>query len=299
MGLELINVMATGSDLIGRVGQHYVSAVLAEVYKVVFASDILGNPVAVVGALGTGVRDFFVEPAQGLVQSPAAFGRGLIKGTGSLMKNTVVGLGVGVSSLTSSVSRGVATLTFDSDYLRERAERAARRVQNRPTHLAAGLLQGGRELGRGIAQGIAGVVLDPLKGAEADGASGFVKGVGRGIAGLVVKPVAGLLDMASRTSEGIVASAKSAGGDKSNRDMISRKRHQRLLWGIDRVVIASDALHATIVSILRKALEVAARETTASAAATAGSSVAASTAGASHGAGAECKGQGQEDAKQR
>jgi hypothetical protein len=291
-GLEMVNVMAGRSDLAARLGQHYVSCALSEAYKLVFASDVLGNPVAVLSALGTGVRDFFVEPAQGLVQSPLAFGRGLVRGTGSLLRHTVVGLGTGLSSISSSVGAGVAALSLDSGYLRDRATAAAARTHGgpggggaggyaggggsgaaagKPAHIGEGLLQGTRDLGRGVAQGLAGVVLDPLRGAEAEGAAGFVKGVGRGVAGLVAKPVAGVLDFAARTSEGLVATAKALGGggadDGGGDAPVARRRHQRLLWGIDRAVVPHEPLHGLIVAIMRRALEVAAAAATAPASA--------------------------------
>lgn len=41
--------------------------------------DMLGNPVGLVNNLGTGVVDFFYEPAQGLVKSPKDFSVGLAK----------------------------------------------------------------------------------------------------------------------------------------------------------------------------------------------------------------------------
>ena len=203
-GLEVVNVLAGPHDLAARVAQHYVSAGLAEVYKVVLSADVLGNPVGVVSALGSGVRDFFVEPAS--ARSPLEFSRALGKGSVSLLTNTVIGLGVGVSSLAASMGRGVSALAFDEDWVRGRAERAARAAASGGATggaitgraVANSLLEGTRELGRGIAQGLAGVVLDPLRGAEAEGAAGFVKGVGRGLAGLVAKPVAGVLDLAAR-----------------------------------------------------------------------------------------------------
>ena len=49
-----------------------------------------------------------------------------------------------------------------------------------------------------IFQGVAGVVLEPIRGAEAGGAAGFVRGVGKGLAGLAVKPLAGVLDFVSQ-----------------------------------------------------------------------------------------------------
>jgi hypothetical protein len=256
-GLELVNVLAGQNDLTQRVMQHYISAGLAEVYKVLLSFDVLGNPVGVVSALGQGVKDFFVAPAAGFAQSPAEFTKGLGKGTLSLMTNTVAGVGIGVSSLASSVGRGVAALTFDTRYVKDRAERAIRQAQHKPLHLGEGLMEGTKDLGRGLAQGIAGIVMDPLRGAEAEGVSGFVKGMGKGMVGLVVKPVAGMLDMAARTTEGMVAQARLLAGEKPDSALQLRRRTQRLLWGIDRIVIPTSTLHNVIISVMRKALEVA------------------------------------------
>lgn len=257
-GLELINVLAGPRDLSSRVAQHYLSSALSEVYKVLLSFDVLGNPVGVISALGSGVKDFFTEPMEGMVRSPAEFGKGLASGSVSLLKGTVVGVGLGVSSITASVGRGVATLAFDDSYVRDRAERAARQQASRPAHIGEGLIEGTKDLGRGIAQGIAGVVLDPLRGAEAAGMSGFVKGVGKGLTGLVVKPVAGVLDLATRATEGMVSSAKAMAGEGSDGAVILRRRPPRLLWGIDRAVIPVETLHVTIIAIMRRALQSAA-----------------------------------------
>jgi hypothetical protein len=67
-------------------------------------------------------------------------------------------------------------------------------------------------------------------------------GVARGAAGLVVKPVAGVLDFAARTTEGLVASAKALAGDRAaDARRASRRRHARLLWGIDHALVPLDA----------------------------------------------------------
>lgn len=45
-----------------------------------------------VNQLGAGVKDFFYEPAEGLMKSPTAFGKGVAKGTMSLVGNTTSGV---------------------------------------------------------------------------------------------------------------------------------------------------------------------------------------------------------------
>ena len=130
--------------------------------------------------IGTGVKDFFYEPAQGLVKSPEEFGKGLAKGSVSLAKHTTYGLFNTVSKLTGTAGKGLATLSFDDDYLKQRK---IRQTNEKPKHVGEGLLYGTKSLGQGIFNGVTGIVTQPIKGAKKDGALGFAKGFGRGIIG--------------------------------------------------------------------------------------------------------------------
>ena len=70
-------------------------------------------------------------------------------------------------------------------------------------------------MGKGIFEGVTGLVTQPMKGAKEEGAKGFFKGFGKGIIGIATKPVAGVLDMASKTTEGITRQASSLRGVKA------------------------------------------------------------------------------------
>jgi hypothetical protein len=59
------------------------------------------------------------------------------------------------------------------------------------TGISSGLKVAGKEFGLGLYDGISGLVTQPLKGAEKEGAAGLVKGVGKGIGGIMTKPAAG------------------------------------------------------------------------------------------------------------
>jgi len=65
------------------------------------------------------------------------------------------------------------------------------RPQEKVTGVYSGFKVAGKEFGLGFADGIGGLVMQPLKGMEKEGAVGFIKGVGKGIGGLVAKPAAG------------------------------------------------------------------------------------------------------------
>lgn len=60
------------------------------------------------------------------------------------------------------------------------------------TDFNTGLKVASKEFGYGLFDGISGLVTQPLKGAEKEGAGGLVKGFGKGIGGLITKPVAGM-----------------------------------------------------------------------------------------------------------
>lgn len=59
------------------------------------------------------------------------------------------------------------------------------------TDLGSGIKVASKELGYGVFDGISGLVTQPLRGAEKEGAGGLVKGFGKGIGGLIAKPAAG------------------------------------------------------------------------------------------------------------
>ena len=187
-------------EIVSRIVQHYRSQLLSQIYRLLGSFDIIGSPVSLVETLGTGVFDFFHEPAEGLVHSPRAFGKGLAVGTMSLLNNTVYGLFNTAAKIAGSVTQGLASMSFDPAYLRAR-ELAQQR--ERPRNVGDGLVLGAKNLGKGLVQGLAGVVAQPVSGGLRAGTEGFLKGVGRGVLGAVVKPVVGVMDFFSKTTEGV------------------------------------------------------------------------------------------------
>ena len=103
-----------------------------------------------------------------------------MQGTISLVKNRVYGTFNTVSKITGAVSGGLATLTLDDEYIMQRQRT---RLTERPKHVGEGLLYGAKDLGRGVVEGVTGIVTQPIKGAQEDGAVGFAKGVGKGLVG--------------------------------------------------------------------------------------------------------------------
>lgn len=89
--------------------------------------------------------------------------------------------------------KGLAVLSLDKEYQRERMEQQNRRTDN----ISATMAQGGRGVVMGVYEGVTGVVMKPISGAKEEGVGGFFKGVGKGMMGLVTRPVTGVIDFAS------------------------------------------------------------------------------------------------------
>jgi hypothetical protein len=178
--LVLEDAFGSSAELLSSITQHYTRQGIQEVYKILGSADFLGNPVGLFNSIGTGFKDFFFEPAQGLIESPEAFGKGLAKGTLSLVKNSVYGTFNTVSKLSGTVGKGIATLSLDPEYIQKRQVKQA---VEKPKHFGEGVMYGMKDLGVGILEGISGLVVQPVKGANQEGAKGFFKGLGRGFIG--------------------------------------------------------------------------------------------------------------------
>jgi hypothetical protein len=143
--------------LVARIRRFYVNAALRELWKLIGSADILGDPVGLFTDLGTGVKELFYEPAQGLVAGPEDFALGVARGLRSLVAHTVHGVFSTGSKLTGAVGSGIVRLSADDEFIAERE--AHRRAA--PRHVGDGLVQGAMGMGRGLLEGITGIVVRP------------------------------------------------------------------------------------------------------------------------------------------
>ena len=218
-GLLSENMCVTADEIVSRLSTHYTRAAMTQVAKFIFGADILGSPISLVSNIGTGVKDFITEPAQGFTRSPAEFGAGLARGTTSLVKNATVGVFNTTSKFTGAVASGAAALSFDEKY---QLERDKARVREKPKHAGEGLRFGAKAFGKGLFSGLTGIVSSPIQGAVEDGFSGAVKGLARGAAGAVIKPTVGAIDSISRVTEGIKNTATLWDEEKKHRTRLPR-----------------------------------------------------------------------------
>ena len=164
---------------------------------------MLGNPTDFVNTLGTGARQFYYAPKEGFMQGPLQGGLGLIKGTGSLVAHTLGGAAGSISKITNSVNRGFLVLSADAEY---RQKKEINDIKEKPTGVLDGIGKGAKGFGKSLWSGASGIVMQPFKGAKEGGGKGLVKGLGKGLLGTVVKPVSGVVDLVSKTTEGIESS---------------------------------------------------------------------------------------------
>ncbi|KAH7391206.1 glycosyltransferase family 1 protein [Cadophora sp. MPI-SDFR-AT-0126] len=100
------------------------------------------------------------------------------------------------------------------------------RPQEKVTDFQSGLKAAGKEFGYGMFDGITGLVTQPLRGAEKEGAAGLIKGIGKGIGGLVLKPGAAIWGIPGYTFMGIHKEVRKLFGSSVLNYMISARTAQ-------------------------------------------------------------------------
>lgn len=175
--------------------------------------------------LGSGVYDLNYEPIEGLTDegglNSTALGSIISKGGKSLAARSIGSTSAIASHITGGIGKGVSILTLDSEFQRHRSLRR----YNKATSVSEGLYVGTQELGKNIVEGFTGIVVSPYRGYETGGMSGFGMGIAKGLLGVALKPAVGVLDLASRATEGLKNSALNI--DPELRDGVHRKRIPR------------------------------------------------------------------------
>jgi vacuolar protein sorting-associated protein 13A/C len=77
---------------------------MKQLFQIIGSVEIFGNPIQLYNNVGEGIMDFFDKPIEGFIQGPLEGGKGLIKGTASLVGKTVVGVTNTLSKITGSMA---------------------------------------------------------------------------------------------------------------------------------------------------------------------------------------------------
>jgi len=217
-GKIMDHVFESIGDIIASVKNYYASEALRQVYRIIGSLEVLGAPLDVFSHIATGVKDFFYEPSKAFMvdpMNPTLLGLGVAKGTLSLVSHSATGFFGFASKMISSGGYAAAALSMDNTYLQRRAKFIEiigkfeeNRSQPKSAKVAVAVARPFLDLLFGVTDAAAGVLLEPCKGAQKEGAYGLVKGAGIGIVGVVTKPLAGVLDAFAHTAESITMFAK-------------------------------------------------------------------------------------------
>ena len=181
------------ADIIKTLQDHYVHTALGQLYKIVGSLELVGNPIGAFSSISSGVHDFFNEPVQAIKQSPTDIpniGKGVIKGTFSLISNVAAG-GIGfVSSLTQGSARVMSKLTMDPRFTRAREN-----LHKSPRTMFGLVSRPFKDVTYAVFYSVTGVVYVPyLEWQQQNGPIAVVKGFGKGLAGGVAKIFVGGFD---------------------------------------------------------------------------------------------------------
>lgn len=224
--LYIGNVRTPALSLLTSIRTHYGQQFFFQLHKILGSADFLGNPVGLFNTISSGFMDMFYEPYRGYMMNdrPQEIGLHLAKGGLSFAKKTVFGFSDSMSKLTGSMAKGLA-YTQDSEFQRYR------KIQKRMAMNNGNVLaNSAQSFATTLASGFAGLALDPINGAQKEGAAGFAKGVGKGIIGLPAKTAIGFLDLASNLSQGVKTSTNAMDMPVAKRFRLTRYiGHDRLI----------------------------------------------------------------------
>ena len=241
--LEITNVFGDMSEVLDQFKGYYKQQVKWNALSFVGASNLIGNPVGFMDTIGTGMNDFWYEPRNGFMRGPREGAIGVVRGTQSLVKNTIVGSVGSIGKISSSLSSTMLQLTGDDQFVQARNRGM---IRKQPKTMIQGLEQGFSSALHSGWSGIKGVVEKPKEGFTREGTVGLMKGVLSGAAGLFVKPIAGTMDMITKTSQGIENSQK----NQADLLMEERLRSPRAFYGIDKIIREFDIVHANMLQIM-------------------------------------------------
>nr|POF17089.1 isoform 2 of sterol 3-beta-glucosyltransferase ugt80a2 [Quercus suber] len=103
------------------------------------------------------------------------------------------------------------------------------------TDFKSGLKAAGKEFGFGMYDGITGLVTQPMRGAQKEGAAGFFKGLGKGVAGIALKPGAAIFGIPGYTMKGVYKELQKMNGSSVQNYIIAARTAQ----GYDEWIRAS------------------------------------------------------------
>jgi len=155
--------------------------------------------------------------------SPEDMLEGIVRGTGSCLKNACFGASNCVSKCSGTASQGCLLCLSDDRH------HPATAPQQHPRNPGEGLRVGAESLARAVSAGLVGLVSAPGRGLRSGSLWGCISETGRGLTGCIAQPLVGCLDLTRNTAEGF-----------RNASIVGYERHRvrlpRMLYGAERVI---------------------------------------------------------------
>eukprot|EP00731_Ephydatia_muelleri_P030160 Em0021g683a len=202
-------VYSNWTELVHLLGSSYMSSLLSHMGSLVGSLDLLGSPGTFAMNVGSGFRDLFTLPYEGITRSPALFMWGVGKGTSAFLHHLSAGALKSLVNFSSSVSHNMDRLSLDPNHISylEQSRRS-----HPPSHFVSGVTGGVSSFGLSLISAVGGLVEHPLQGVYAAGegssglevARGVLAGMGKGLLGVVTKPVGGAMELVSQTGKGLM-----------------------------------------------------------------------------------------------
>ncbi len=204
--LVLTHTFASAKDLGNQLRRHYQRQILLRTFKIIGSAQLLGNPIAFLQNIASGVKDFLYEPVAGLRDgSMKGFVLGVVKGTLSLLRRTSYSLAETLQLIAGNVSSFLLVsgyvpllLTSPSQRVRDGRGRWTRHGGGCGVHSATEQYVTKGEwfkpsgIFSGVCLGLVGLARDPLWGfVKHGGLKGLITGMCRGGIGLLVRPAYG------------------------------------------------------------------------------------------------------------
>ena len=221
--LMVKDVFGQSSFIVDILSKHYTSAIIRQVMPLVGSTDMFEGSVGLLTNLGTGVYDLFYEPIEGLLGDEQTFMEGLTRGGKSLAAKTIGGTSGFTSKVAGGLGKGMSLLTMDKKFQQRRNRDRLKTAQS----VKEGLAVGSKEFGRNVIDGFTGIVLEPYRGWKEDGSIGLGKGLAKGLLGAAIKPAVGVLDLTSRTAEGVRNAAFNTKLEAGHMNILGRLRLPR------------------------------------------------------------------------
>ena len=111
-GFRLDNIFDSQEAIMKKILDKVKNDGIKSVLKVAGSLDIVGNPVGLISNISHGVVDLIEKPVDGFLQGPLEGGKGIVKGAGSLVKNTVAGTFNSIGKVTGSIASGFSNLSM-------------------------------------------------------------------------------------------------------------------------------------------------------------------------------------------